>query len=600
MSLPAYQSKDQAYEAGMAALAPYLDGSSLNSLSRVNSTFFKVFGSYLWKDPIKIIYKSRTPYTKAIKFISQKHGERFSDVVQILDFRPLIRLKDNGYLIHDFIPNERYFNCHYILNILTYFKNLKFVVLDDIQNSRNAYFYDETYTRYNIKPLLLSVSSSVLLDMSAVLEADMFSNLMYLDISATYHAPAAIASLSNYEFGNLRIVKMSNMRLTKLPRFVLALGLRLWSLDVSENLLTDIDIDALILHCIKPAISRPDSLTPQVTDAAFFDHPPEYTLHGDVQDDIPARRPDSTTPFIEAMLNTDDDVSNPMYANTGLTQLYISSNRLTSVGTRLLLRTTNRLQVLDLGAMQSDVHPTMIHAEHATIFHTNGPNLMPPSHLERIRIHHSFVTYVPTLTLGSSTHYHEAYIQQAEIFAQGYTSDPNISYDPLQNHRITHLILTHIPTKSYGILIDHLIALIRKVTKQHQDIETVRAAATRHRRSPVLLPGLRLLRLEFIHDDGRGEMSSSYSSVSGDRDADTFLERSLGDFSFFGEGEGGDGGLAAGKMKKEKDKKVKGRGKEKEKEKVLRDVVAELKTFREKEQPRWSGQLQLVVPARGL
>merc|ERR1711964_721085 len=169
---------------------------------------------------------------------------------------------------------------------------------------------------------------------------------------------------------------------------------------------------------------------------------------------------------------------------------------------------------------------------------------------------------------------------EAEIFAEGYAWDPNVSYHPLQNHRITHLILTHIPTKSYGILIDHLIALIRKATKQHQDIERVRSTTIQPRRSPVLLSGLRLLRLEFIHDDGKGGPSSS---VSGDKDADTFLERSLGDFSFFGEEEAGE---SSGR-------------KEKEEEKVLRDVVAELKAFREKEQPRWPGQLQLVVPARG-
>ena len=528
---------------------------------------------------------------KAIKFISQKHGERFTELVQVLDFRPLLRLKENGYWINDFVPIERYFNCNYILNVLVYFKNLKFVVLDDIQNYSNAYYYDNTCPQYSIKPLLLSVSSSVLLDMSAILEADMFANLMYLDISATYHAPAAIASLNNYEFSNLRVLKMSKMRLTKLPRFVLALGLRLWSLDVSNNLLTDNALDALILHCIKPAISRPEPLPLSVADAVFFDHPPEYTIRGDAQDDMPARRPDSTTPFIEAMLSADDDVSNPLYSHTGLTHLYISSNRLTSVGTRLLLITTNRLQVLDLGAMQSDVDLRMMQVEHATMYHANGPVLMPPSQLERIRVHHSFVTYVPTLTLGSVTHYHEAYIKEAEIFAEGYAWDPNVSYHPLQNHRITHLILTHIPTKSYGILIDHLIAVIRKVTKQHQDIERVRSTTIQHRRSPVLLSGLRLLRLEFIHDDGKGGPSSS---VSGDKDADTFLERSLGDFSFFGEEEAGE---SSGR--KEKEEKEKKERKGKEKEKVLRDVVAELKAFREKEQPRWPGQLQLVVPARG-
>ena len=68
----------------------------------------------------------------------------------------------------------------------------------------------------------------------------------------------------------------------------------------------------------------------------------------------------------------------------------------------------------------------------------------------------------------------------------------------------------------------------------------------------------------------------------------------MGDFSFFGEEEAGE---SSGR--KEKEEKEKKERKGKEKEKVLRDVVAELKAFREKEQPRWPGQLQLVVPARG-
>ncbi|KAH7342477.1 hypothetical protein BKA65DRAFT_400917 [Rhexocercosporidium sp. MPI-PUGE-AT-0058] len=588
MSLPAYQSREQAYQAGIAVLAPYLDYSTLDSLSRVNKAFFGVFGGYLWSDPIKVISRTRTPYRKfpTIKFITRKHEESLSDLVQVLDFRPLLMLKDSGRFLGDFIPNERYFNCQYIFNHLTCFKNLKFVVVDGVQIWNNAYFYDESCPRYSTKPLLLSVSGSVLLDSSSVLEAEYLSNLMYLDISGTYHAAAAIASLAHYEFGNLRVLKMRNMRLTKLPRFVLALGLRLWSLDVSSNLLTDNDIDALILYCIKPAIRRPEPLPLPVSDAVFFDFPPGYQVHGDVQDEMPARRPDIATLFIQAMTSSQDAASNPMYSLTGLTQLYIANNKLTANGTRLLLGTTNRLQVLDLGAMLSNMDPSMYSTQHATVYHAHGPLLMPPSQLERIRVHHSFVTYVPTITLGSPTHYHTAYVEAAERFAVGYASDPNVSYDPLQNHRITHLVLTDIPTKSYGFLIEHLIALIRKVTKQFQDIEEVRSRclASGHYRSPLLLSGLRLLRLEFINEDNRGAPSSS---VSGDKDADTFLERSLGDFSFFGEEESSGGG---------KRKEKKGKGKGEEKERVLRDVVAEIKAFREQEVPRWPGRLQLVVP----
>ncbi|KAG4440337.1 hypothetical protein IFR05_004189 [Cadophora sp. M221] len=478
MSLPAYQSQEQAYRAGVAVLAPYIDGSTLDSLSRVNTAFFGVFGGYLWSDPIKIISRSRTPYTKAIRFITRKHQERYSDLVRVLDFRPLVMLKENDKFINDFVPNERYFNCQFIFNQLTCFKNLKFVVVDDIQIWNNSYFCDNTCPRYNTKSLLLSVPSSVLLDSSAVLEADYFTNLMYLDISGTYHAAAAIASLSNYEFGNLRVLKMRNMRLTKVPHFILTLGLRLWSLDVSSNLLTDNDIDSLILYCIKPAIRRPNPLPQSVCDAVFFDFPPEYQTHGEVYDDMPARRPDSATLFIEAMINSQDAVSNPIYSLTGVTQLYISNNKITSNGTRLLLSTTNRLQVLDLGATLSNLDPSMYSTPHATVYHAHSTPLIPPSQLERIRVHHSFITSIPTITLGSPTTYHTAYIDAAEKFAINHaSSDSNTPYDPLQNHRITHLILTDIPTKSYGILITNLTSLIRKAAKQFQGIEDVRSSS---------------------------------------------------------------------------------------------------------------------------
>lgn len=476
---------------------------------------------------------------------------------------------------------------------MTCFKNLKFVIVDGIQMWNSGYFYDPECPRYNSKPLLLSISDSVLLDSISALEADYFANLMYLDISGTYHAPAAIASLSHYEFGNLRVLKMRNMRLTKLPLFVLVLGPRLWSLDVSSNLLTDNAVDALISFCIKPAIGQPNPLPLPVPDADFFEPPPEYTVHGDVYDELPARRPDNTTLFVEEMLKNQNAVSNPLYALTGLTQLYISNNKLTADGISPLLGMTNRLQVLDLGAVLSSFNMSSYCSQHATAYHTHAPRLMPLSQLERIRVHHSFVTYIPTITLGSSTQYHTEYVDAAERFVAGYSlPDVIISYDPLRNHRITHLILTDIPTKSYGILIEYLIAFIRKVTKQSQDIEELRGYTRRHHRSPVFLSGLRLLRLEFMLEDGKNAPSSS---VSGDKDADTFLERSMGDFSFFGEGKAGESSDRG-----EKDKKGKGKEKvvEEKKERVLRDVVTEIKAFREKEVPRWPGQLQLVFPAR--
>ncbi|KAL2075885.1 hypothetical protein VTL71DRAFT_828 [Oculimacula yallundae] len=589
MSLPVYQPQAQAYQSGIAVLAPYLDNRTLDVLARVNKQFFTIFGGYLWSDPIRILSRSSRPFTKTIQFLTRDHDVLFRALVQALDFRPLVTLRNSNSYLRDLKRCEQFFNCQFFFGFLTSFKNLKFVAMDGV-HIWNHHDYDITddFPRFNTKILLLSASGSLKLDASTFLNKDTFTNLMFLDISWTDHASDTISTLNNYQFNNLRVLKMRNMRLTKLPRFILIVGLGLWSLDLRSNFLTDDDIDALLLHCFKDPILRPGPLPLPVSDANFFEYPPEYSEHDDTQDDIPARRPDNATLFMEAMMNAGKTVSNPIYSLTGLTQLYIADNKFTARGTGALLGSTNRLQVLDVGAVLSNIEIRIQGATHSTIFHAHEPILMPPSQLERIRVHHSFVTLVPTITLGSQMKYHIPYIKAAEQFAAGYPTDTNTSYDPLQNHRITHLILTDIPTKSYGILIDHLVALLRKVTRQIQDIEQVRTSSltTRSHRAATLLPGLRLLRLEFLNDDGRSEPSTS---VSGEKDAETFLERSMGDFSFFG-GE-------LGRGKKEKKGNGKGKGQENEgEERVLRDVVAEIKAFREKELPRWPGQLQLVLP----
>lgn len=65
MSLPRYKTMEASYQAGIAALAPYLDNSSLSAMSRVNSKFLSIFGLYLWSDPIRVIAKTRRPFSES-------------------------------------------------------------------------------------------------------------------------------------------------------------------------------------------------------------------------------------------------------------------------------------------------------------------------------------------------------------------------------------------------------------------------------------------------------------------------------------------------------------------------------------------------------
>jgi len=137
-----------------------------------------------------------------------------------------------------------------------------------------------------------------------------------------------------------------------------------------------------------------------------------------------------------------------------------------------------------------------------------------------------------------------------------------------------------------------------------------------------LLPGLQTLRLEFLPAE---EGAAAEASVSGDRDADAFLEESRADFSFFDRPPNQTPFLARGKEEGEVEveerpstssssssrlsqwvgKIVKrpgssGNGKEKEvvEEGAVLDVAEELRKWRAGagEEERWGGKLELVVP----
>jgi hypothetical protein len=315
-------------------------------------------------------------------------------------------------------------------------------------------------------------------------------------------------------------------------------------------------------------------------------------------DNVVPLRPDREKEFIAYMrqhallaqhqkpiLDAKDDI----LCETGLTQLYISKNKLTSEGIRHLLESTNRLQVLDAGSVPSTSLGGSI--KYTTSF--SQPNSVNPllhrtgTRMEVLRIHHSVVTYCPTIMSSSeqTRGYKLNRLHHAETVFGPAQKSSWATFSPSDNHRIKHLTLTGIPTKSYGFIIEQLKAFLTDAAKQEQKLL---AEAPTHRRAPQKLSGLKKLTLEMMREDTAATAGGG-SSASGDRDADTFAEESEKDFSFFKPdlNAGFLGGQVQGRIWKSKLPGEDG---------VVYDVVDELKKFREEMEAKWNGKVEVKYP----
>jgi len=169
------------------------------------------------------------------------------------------------------------------------------------------------------------------------------------------------------------------------------------------------------------------------------------------------------------------------------------------------------------------------------------------------------------------------------------------SFDPLTNYRLRVLTLTGVPTKTHGVILTSLTNFLSKLAKQEAVLEEARRRPS-NRRAPPLLPGLRILRLEFM--PMAPEQPTQWASVSGHRDADTFLAESAADFSFFDEQPKElQQPKVAPSLKELEPIKEEAREKDvKDDERLLLDVVEGLKKFREMTKEKWGGKLELVFP----
>lgn len=420
-------------------------------------------------------------------------------------------------------------------------------------------------------PLLLSIADCPFELPGNFFTSQLLSELIYLDLSAV---PGSVRSVLHPGLlPGLRVLKLRDRELDDawLKPLLQLYGLRLWSLDVSENRITDQVIQSLRDKCFP----RTDLRTPgyfytegklvareggteefgpfiEIQESRWsknFTHPERFFV------DSPAYEANAS-PGLQEYHVFRANGSGPMRKDTaegvvklltsperhspsarGLTHLNLSNNLVSSAGIQRLLRTGNG-QLEYLACDSLPFLPPSVSQNYwpisARLIGTVGTaDYFRPvysSNLRSLRIHHSFVTGILDLDLEGFSSLSRIYLAEKSILPRLQTMYHG-AFMPDMNPRLTSLTLTHVPRRSSGPLINGLLTFLKLLSQQEGAIQEAASSSDSSWRAPDLLSGLRQLRLEFEPDP----MEEGFSTAE-DLDAENLMSSGDQGFSFF-EGE---------------------------------------------------------------
>lgn len=185
-----------------------------------------------------------------------------------------------------------------------------------------------------------------------------FPNLAFLDLSRTLAArdQRVLARLGDLSL--LQVLKLRGVHLRDedIRFFAGTIGIRVRSLDVSENALTDHSVRVLLHHCFLPGPGDPGSVgdaeRPSTSSLSLEDWPagfvrPDSSVLDEFRDESYDER------FVRRL--TTQVVSRLPFedmSHSGITHLYIAENSLSVEGLAALIR-SKRLHVLDAGSIDT-------------------------------------------------------------------------------------------------------------------------------------------------------------------------------------------------------------------------------------------------------
>ena len=401
-----------------------------------------------------------------------------------------------------------------------------------------------------------------------------FRDLVYLDAS---QIPGSAIPLTRRNIlPALRVLKLRGRGVdtATLKDLLVSFKLRLWSLDVSFNLLNDEIVDIIKSCSISPTSLRSDahlevegevqvgeygspiygsfSTIIEASTSKLFNHPERFYADAPVyqveqesttENNPKTGRSDGRAPVrknsldnaTRALLGNDLDNSALDWITTkGLTHLDLSDTLVSSFAIERLLRESGgHLENLSFSAIPLLLSRHTLHPEwprkarlYGNISMTNVLRPAFASNLQVLSVHHSLVTHIPTLRVQGWSNLTCDYLSEASILPR---ADAAYSqrWIPDMNPRIQRLTLTCIPRRSSGPLIQRLVHFLRLLSVQEGEIQAI-ASASLTRKGPGMLKGLRHLTLEFDPDFVDDELATT-----SDLDVGSLLESGDRGFTFF-------------------------------------------------------------------
>ncbi|KAJ4007050.1 hypothetical protein NW752_010465 [Fusarium irregulare] len=445
-------------------------------------------------------------------------------------------------------------------NAIKYLPNLNCVLIDGHEELDPSEFLPEAGQQIQLLSMV---------DCSLSLPAKFVSSLrglVYLDLS---RVPNSVRPL--FQIGalpELRILKLQGKEVDDATVKSLASHFvtRLWSLDFTDNKLTDQALDHVGALCFWSTDLRSDanfdvegklefgSASPtcgtpiRIIESEWsgsFTHPnrhladaPAYDLHNTIPQEYLYKRLDGRSRIkcdsadaVYRGLRGEDPYLLPsnFHSSQGLTHLNLSGNQVSSLGVEKLLKlcrghlqqfTCNSMLLFPPSKAVAAAWPKMVKLHGFYSAWTLRP--LFSSNLRVLSLHHSVVTRIPTLEIDGLSAMARLYICENSILPRAKRMFPE-AFVPDMNPRIESLTLTCIPRRSNGPLISGLISFLKLLATQERAIFSISS-----RRGPRVLAGLRHFRLEFEPDPCEED-----SYIAEDIDAEALLNSGDTGFSFF-------------------------------------------------------------------
>ncbi|KAI1751160.1 hypothetical protein F4782DRAFT_531680 [Xylaria castorea] len=567
----------------LSLIAPYIPASVWTSCCLVDRRFYDRFAPLLWRDPLVTVRQlglhpndDLAWYKRFIHKYAGPARPQTRYMVKSLDFRAFA-LKASG--LYSTEASERAISESFKA-LPQLFPNLICLQVDGhpeldpsslatarvVNTTHSLELLDLDRCRQELTPKLFC--------------SQLFHDLVYLDIS---YIPGSLrsaiqSSLNPTHLPELRALKVQGREIDDTTARLLfqTFRLQLWSIDLSDNKLTDDSVDALLAHCFssfsfhndahfevegKVVVPKdlgshqygPFEFIQESSHSTSFTHPERYLAdppiyaHRDDQvepqewqtvrsDGTSAPRHDDAGSVKEMLLENALFQTNTMIRNLhlprgGLTHLYLNRNSFTANGIGRLLRlSSGRLEHFDC---DSCPYTTPVTSSDEGRQQLNVAGIFGLSHIFRpvfssnlrsLRVHHSLVTQVPGIIADGLPLATAHRLSETVLFKRVSRVYPQ-RFVPDMNPRIASLTLTNIPARSVGPVIEQLTSLLDLASSQQKAMRQARLGM--NGRHTTMLSGLRRLRLELdpdFSDDG------SDSSTGHDLDYDKLLDPGDDDF----------------------------------------------------------------------